>query len=275
MNALEQRNLMTALQYLELYNFDIDRFVPECYTADCQIHAMGVGVITGYAQFLEVEQAVLRAAPRRRMRLDHFHVVGDAVILEITLLNSDLGAQWELPFVAVLNMREGKIAVDRSYADWARWPGLDNLSGAGAAPRGVAISPPPLGAALSTRAQANLAVAERYVELYNTDPERFVRECYHPDYKVGAMGLGWYDGIDKFVEIEKAVCAAAPQRRMRADCLHVTDTAVVVEAVIVDSSRGATWELPFVAALEIRGDKIAVDRTTAEFAKWPGLEGTI
>ena len=29
--------------------------------------------------------------------------------------------------------------------------------------------------------QQNLAVARRYVELYNTDPERFVRECYHTD----------------------------------------------------------------------------------------------
>ena len=47
----------------------------------------------------------------------------------------------------------------------------------------------------------NLEVATRYVELYNTDPERFVRECYHTDYQVGAMGLGWYDGIDKFIEV--------------------------------------------------------------------------
>jgi len=113
------------------------------------------------------------------------------------------------------------------------------------------------------------------VELYNLDPERFVRECYHRDYRVGAMVMGWYDGIEKFVGIEKSVLKAAPARRMRADCMHVTETTVVVEAAVTDSARGTDWELPFIAALDIRGDKIAVDRTYAEFAKWPGLEGTI
>jgi limonene-1,2-epoxide hydrolase len=123
--------------------------------------------------------------------------------------------------------------------------------------------------------QKNLEVATRYVDLYNTDPERFVRECYHTDYKVGAMGLGWYDGMDKFIEVEKAVWSAAPNRRMRIVQMHPTETAVIVEAVIVDTSRGADWELPFCAVLEIRGDKIAVDRTYADFKTWPGLNAVL
>jgi len=126
---------------------------------------------------------------------------------------------------------------------------------------------------MSERHAHNLAVARRYVELYNTDPERFVRECYHADYKVGVMGIGWYDGIEKFIDVEKAVLKAAPGRRMRVKEMHATDDAVVVEAVVTDPARGADWELPFCAVLEIRGDKIAVDRTYAEFGKWPGLEG--
>lgn len=156
--------------------------------------------------------------------------------------------------MAVLNMRGGKIADDRSYADWAPRPALDDLSSAGPAPH---------------------SVAERYVELYNTEPERFVRECYHVDYKVGAMGLGWYDDVEKFIDIEKLVFKATPLRRMRADCIRVTRTTVIVEAAVVDSDRSPNWELPFVAALEIRDDKIAVDRTYAELKKWPGIEGTI
>jgi ketosteroid isomerase-like protein len=124
MLANEQQNLATALRYLELYNHDIERFVPECYAPDFEVHTMGLGVIRGYEQFLQVERAVLKAAPRRRMRLDHFHVAGDTVILEITLLNPDAGDDWSLPFVAVLVMRDGKILIDRSYAEWPRWPGL-------------------------------------------------------------------------------------------------------------------------------------------------------
>lgn len=124
MNADEQRNLDTAHRYIELYNNDIERFVPECYTNDCRVVASGAGVIEGAEAFLAVERAVLEAAPRRRMRLDHEHVAGDTVVLEITLLNPDAGADWALPFVTVLSMRDGKIALDTNYADWSRWPGL-------------------------------------------------------------------------------------------------------------------------------------------------------
>ncbi len=124
MNTHEQRNLATAHRYIELYNHDIERFVPECYTEDCQVYVMGRAVIEGHGPFLEVERTVLRAAPHRNMRLDHVHVAGDAVTIEVTLLNPAAGDDWVLPFVAVLNMRDGKIAIDRSYADWSRWPGL-------------------------------------------------------------------------------------------------------------------------------------------------------
>jgi ketosteroid isomerase-like protein len=127
MTEQEKRNLDTAHRYIELYNNDIERFVPECYTDDCRVYAMGRGVIDGPQQFLELEKAVLRAAPRRRMRLDKLHVTAETATVEVTLLDPDAGSDWELPFVAVLNMRDGKIAVDRSYADWSRWPGLESL----------------------------------------------------------------------------------------------------------------------------------------------------
>jgi limonene-1,2-epoxide hydrolase len=124
MTEQDQRNLATAHRYIELYNHDIERFVPECYTADCQVQVMGRGVIEGPEQFLEVERTVLRAAPRRAMRLEHAHVSGNVVTVEVTLRNPDAGADWSLPLCAVLEMRDAKIAIDRSYADWSRWPGL-------------------------------------------------------------------------------------------------------------------------------------------------------
>ncbi len=128
MTDQEQRNIETAKLYVELYNNDIDRFVPECYTPDCQVYAMGAGAIEGAEQFLEVEHAVLKAAPNRRMRLDHLHASGDVVTVEVTLLDPDQGDDWSLPFVAVLVMQDGKIAIDRTYADYTDWPGLDGLA---------------------------------------------------------------------------------------------------------------------------------------------------
>ena len=120
----EQRNLETAKRYIELYSNDIERFVPECYTPDCAVHAMGAGVIKGAELFLQVERSVLAAAPKRYMRLDHLHASGDVVTVEATLLDPDAGDDWAIPFVAVLTMRDGKIAIDRTYADYTNWPGL-------------------------------------------------------------------------------------------------------------------------------------------------------
>ena len=81
MTAEEQRNLKVAARYEELYNTDIERFVPECYAPDCEAHVMGQSVIRGHDQFLQVERAVLRVAPKRRMRVDRAHAVGNVVVV--------------------------------------------------------------------------------------------------------------------------------------------------------------------------------------------------
>ena len=120
----ERRNIETAKRYIELYSNDIERFVPECYTPDCTVYAMGAGVLKGAEQFLQVERAVLAAAPKRYMRLDHLHASGEVVTVEATLLDPDAGEDWAIPFVAVLTMRDEKIAIDRTYADYTNWPGL-------------------------------------------------------------------------------------------------------------------------------------------------------
>ena len=91
MTEQEQRNIETAKLYIELYNTDIDRFVPECYTPDCTVYAMGAGKLEGAEQFLAVEKAVLAAAPKRYMQLDHMHASGDVVTNEVTLLDPDKG----------------------------------------------------------------------------------------------------------------------------------------------------------------------------------------
>jgi len=122
--TLEGQNLETARQYEDLYNNDIERFVRDVYTGDCTVYCMGGPTIRGAAEFLKVEQAVLKAAPGRRMRVVHRHAVGDKVIVEAVVTDPARGADWELPFVAVLICRDGKIHIDRSYAEWPRWPGL-------------------------------------------------------------------------------------------------------------------------------------------------------
>lgn len=272
MSPEQSRNQSTAERYISLYNDDIERFVPECYSADVKVYAMGEGLIEGQAQFLEVERTVKHAAPERRMRLDHLDLVEHGVVMEITLVNPAAGPHWGLPFITVLTMHDGLITIDRNYADWSRWPGLETLVGSGANLPSPAPAILPSFTHSDALRQRNLSIAARYGALYNIDPERFVRECYHDDYRVDAMGIGSYNGIDKFIEVEQAVLTAAPARRMRIDHAHATAHSVVVEAVVVDAARGAEWALPFAAVLEMRDDKIAVDRTYANFNLWPGLD---
>ena len=121
MTPEEQRNLAVAKRYEDLYNTDVERFVHECYTPDCVVND---GLIRGYEQFVQIEKNVLRAAPKRKMRVDRTYATGNAVIVEAVLLNPDQGPDWQLPFCAVLTCRDGKIATDWTYAEFAKWPGL-------------------------------------------------------------------------------------------------------------------------------------------------------
>jgi len=127
MTPEEARNIEVSKRYEDLYNSDVERFVREVYTSDLVVHCMGAASIHGPEKLIHVEKVVLSAAPRRTMRVDHRHASGSVVVVEATLLDPDQGADWTLPFIAALTCRDGKIAVDRSYAEWPRWPGLDLL----------------------------------------------------------------------------------------------------------------------------------------------------
>lgn len=124
MTPEETRNLEVAISYEDLYNHDIERFVHEVYAHDCVVHCMGGPTIRGEDEFLAAEQTILAAAPKRVMHVTHRHAAGDVVILEAFITDPGQGADWTLPFIAVLTCRDGKVHTDRSYAEWPRWPGL-------------------------------------------------------------------------------------------------------------------------------------------------------
>lgn len=121
MTTEEQANLKLAKRYEELYNTDADRFIHECYTPDCVVNG---GDISGYDQFLKVEKKVLSAAPKRKMKILRTYATGNVVVVEALLLDPDRGADWKLPFCAVLTCRDGKIASDYTYTEFSKWPGL-------------------------------------------------------------------------------------------------------------------------------------------------------
>ncbi len=117
----EERSLEVAKAYEDMYNNDIERFVFEVYTSDCEVNG---GFIRGHEKFIQIERDVLQAAPKRKMRVDRRHATGNVVVVEAVLLDSDQGDDWKLPFCAVLTCRYGKIATDWTYAEFSKWPGI-------------------------------------------------------------------------------------------------------------------------------------------------------
>jgi hypothetical protein len=114
------RNLELVAQWADAFNDDLERLITELYAPDCLVN----GFVFGQDRFRKFEQRVLAAAPKRTVRVDRTHAVGDVVAVEGVLLDPDQGADWQLPFCAVLTWRDGKVVSDNTYADMSRWPGL-------------------------------------------------------------------------------------------------------------------------------------------------------
>lgn len=122
----------------------------------------------------------------------------------------------------------------------------------------------------SAHEQALLEVVRRYEHTYNTDVEKLVREVYAPDVDLYMTG-GEIHGKDQFLAIEKAILAAAPQRRMRVDrALICGPETVVIEAVILDDARPAFFS-PFCVIFTIRNGRIVEDRSYLDPSAWPGI----
>ena len=122
--STHEQNIELTRQWEKLYNEDAERMALECYAVDCVVQAMGGEPIHGNEALRKLETVVDAAAPNRLMRVDHRHASGDVVIVEAVLHDPDKGADWNIPFIAVLTIRDGKIIIDRTYAHWNNWPGL-------------------------------------------------------------------------------------------------------------------------------------------------------
>lgn len=113
-------NLAQVKRWEELFNGDLESLVHDLYAPDAMLN----GMVMGPEKLLRFERRVLQAAPRRTMRTERTHAVGDVVVVEGTLLDPDQGDDWTLPFCAVLTFAEGKVVRDDTYTDFSRWPGM-------------------------------------------------------------------------------------------------------------------------------------------------------
>lgn len=113
-------NLARVKDWEESFNHDIERMVNELYAPDANLG----GTVMGPEKFLKFERRVLDAAPNRAMRVTQTHVAGDTVAVEAILVDPDKGADWKIPFCAVLTFADGRIVRDQTYGDFSKWPGM-------------------------------------------------------------------------------------------------------------------------------------------------------
>jgi ketosteroid isomerase-like protein len=113
-------NLALVEEWEKTFNHDIERMVNVLYAPDAELG----GVVMGPEKFLRFERRVLDAAPKRAMRVERTHAVDDVVAVEAVLVDPDKGADWKIPFCAVLTFREGRIVRDMTYGDFTKWPGM-------------------------------------------------------------------------------------------------------------------------------------------------------
>ena len=127
MSELEKRNLEVVKHWERTYNDDIERMVNECYAENCRVRAaFGGDASEGHALLLKLERQVSKAAPRRKMRVEHTYAVGDVVVVEATLFDPDRGNDWKSPFCAILTFKDGQIIEDCTYLDHTKWPGFQS-----------------------------------------------------------------------------------------------------------------------------------------------------
>jgi ketosteroid isomerase-like protein len=120
MSDLTERNLALVDQWETLYNADVERMVKELYAPDAAFS----GHVWGQERFLRFELKVLAAAPKRQLRVLRKHPSGDAVTVEGEMLDEAQGADWKLPFCAVLTFRDGKVVSDNTYTEYSKFPGF-------------------------------------------------------------------------------------------------------------------------------------------------------
>ena len=113
MTDQEKRNLERVKLWEQTWNEDVMRMVDELYAEDCEVRNMITGfVVRGREPFREVERAIEKHSPDRRMRVYRAIASGNVVAIEADAFFA--GKQMQA--CAFLTFDEsGRIVSDHTY----------------------------------------------------------------------------------------------------------------------------------------------------------------
>ncbi|MGY4102972.1 nuclear transport factor 2 family protein [Nocardia sp. R16R-3T] len=116
-------------------------------------------------------------------------------------------------------------------------------------------------------------LAERWRDLWNTDPMRMVDEVYAEDLTAGAPQTVRFRTRAQLRVVETIFVEAAPHKEMIIERTTADDEVVVVEATIVDGDRPG-WSVPLCALLTLdEHGQVINDTSYSDFAAWPSAPG--
>lgn len=116
-------------RWAALYNDRIEEFAHAAYTPDCRVDVKNGVSFSGSDNLAEIEIAVERVAPGRRMVVDRVLVDGDTAIVTATTHFPHDDALPPNQVCAILTFDGDLIAVDETWMDLRYWP-VPRFSGA-------------------------------------------------------------------------------------------------------------------------------------------------
>jgi hypothetical protein len=110
--------------WVNTYNEQGENFVPVCYSQDLYVKLPG-GEARGREQYVEIEKAVMRECPSRRLRLDRVRFSEEHTAIVEGVLLDDTRPDFYSPFCCILTARDGKFVEEHAYINPTEWPGLE------------------------------------------------------------------------------------------------------------------------------------------------------
>lgn len=136
---------------------------------------------------------------------------------------------------------------------------------------------------LTDEEKANLKTVDLLVDLFNAgDIEGFVRETYHPDYRMLVLdGTEWngrrkdgfniFQGYEPFIAMESFIRDAKPTRRFHLNRAIAAGNVVTVQMSLTDAVD-PDYELPWCSVYTFRDGKIIADHAYLNHHDWPGSD---
>jgi len=119
--------------------------------------------------------------------------------------------------------------------------------------------------------QANEAMAERLIDLYNTDVHAMIDQCYPDNLRIKVNGVLAITDRDKFHRVESEILDIAPDRQAAiTHLLHSGDDTVTVEGTctFTDTESGSTRRTHWCSIWTITDGLVTSDSTYLDASVW-------